>query len=135
MPSLGDRAMPSLGDALYRAAAAGEAGEAEALLRRGADPLAAGPEGTPLFAAVHHGHSGVADRILDWAAETGRDVGLNAVSPVNDVAPLARALHSPGLPLVRRLLEAGADPRGRCASGQFPLMYVASIQERYGYEL
>ncbi|HEY8586373.1 MAG TPA: ankyrin repeat domain-containing protein [Rhodanobacter sp.] len=99
-------------------------GRAEAvmtLLANGASPLVTDAEGnTPLHGAVLSGDAGVAAMLLDAAAP------IDALNKAG-ISPLVAACHAANWPLVKFLLEHGANPAP--AKGEPALVAAAGIAE------
>lgn len=114
------------------AASAGQAEAVEQLLRRGADPLLAGPGGPPLLLATGKKHVDVVDRLLDWHRDEGADVGINAADHEGRT-PLFESVYC-GIDVMRRLLAAGADPNICNTNGWSPLMLASGYRNTSGEE-
>ncbi|WP_407353115.1 ankyrin repeat domain-containing protein [Luteimonas sp. R10] len=109
-------------NALHEAAFAGHAEIAAALLAAGADVQARDAQGrTPLLDAARGGRLATLEALVaaqsDIAAVDGKDRGALA---------LACLAETPSPPLVRRLLELGADPQAADADGKRPVDHAAA---------
>ena len=102
------------------AASRGDATVVRALLERGADVQTARPDGmTALHWAAMRSDLELADMLLYAGAN------LEATTRLGRHTPLHVAGRSGRAPVVRALLEAGADPHARTASGATPLHLAA----------
>ena len=102
------------------AASRGDAAAVRALLERGADVQTARPDGmTALHWAAMRSDLELADMLLYAGAH------LEATTRLGRHTPLHVAGRSGRAPVVRALLEAGADPHARTASGATPLHLAA----------
>ena len=102
------------------AASRGDAGAVEALLERGADVQTARPDGmTALHWAAMRSDLEMAEMLLYAGAN------LEATTRIGQHRPLHVAGRSGQAPVVRALLEAGADPHAPTASGATPLHLAA----------
>lgn len=110
-----------LGEALRRAALAGDARKVDLLLASGAEVRGAGPGVSPLTLA---GWQGDADMIRHLVAR-----GADPDPSEDGVTPLINAVIDGQTEAVLALLEAGADPNARDggASGLTPLMWAATV--------
>jgi Ankyrin repeats (3 copies) len=91
---------------LARAARTGDLATMRQLLASGVSPNAVDPGGhhwTPLLHAIHKGQLDAVDLLL----RSGADANMH----VNDLQPLLMAVGTGNGAVVRRLLQAGADPR------------------------
>ena len=119
---------------LCEAARAGALDLVRSLLQHGARPADGGPDGTPLMLAIGRKHAAVAHCLLDWSAVTGGDVGIHVRNTAGCTA-LHLSMYGPGISVVRRLLEAGADPDTRCLGNWSPLTAAADSEDGLGFEL
>jgi ankyrin repeat protein len=90
---------------LADAARTGDLATMQRLLSSGVNPNVTDPGGnrwTPLLHAIHKGQLDAVDLLL----RSGADVNM----PVSDVQPLLMAVGTGNAAIVRRLLQAGADP-------------------------
>ena len=102
------------------AASRGDAGAVEALLERGADVQTARPDGmTALHWAAMRSDLEMAEMLLYAGAN------LEATTRIGQHTPLHVAGRSGQAPVVRALLDAGADPHAPTASGATPLHLAA----------
>ncbi|MBI2899235.1 MAG: ankyrin repeat domain-containing protein [Planctomycetes bacterium] len=134
--------------ALLHAAGAARASAAQLLLDAGADPNLSLPSGdTPLIVAAREGHlevvRAVAPRMRDlnargkgglsalsWAEKKGRRevadfLRASGANPAGDVTLLFEAIRGGKLDEVRRMLDAGFDPKAINAEGE-PAVCFAS---------
>jgi ankyrin len=95
---------------------------ATALLEAGADPKLALPSGeTPLMTAAHTGRPELARALLDRGAD------VHATERVLGQSALMWAVAERHAAVVRLLLERGANPAQRSASGFSPLLFAARV--------
>jgi ankyrin repeat protein len=107
------------GPALVDAARNGDLSAVRALLRGGADPNEAAPDGsTAVHWAVHRDSLDMLNALLDAGARPDRVTRYK-------VAPLTLAAQNGNAALVERLLDAGANPDTVSQEGQTALMTAA----------
>ncbi|RLN38996.1 ankyrin-1-like [Panicum miliaceum] len=90
--------------ALHTAAEKGRCAIAKFLLSRGAYVDGKSCHATPVHLAVLGGHDSTLKILLDHNADPNKEVNLST--------PLARALHTPSLPCLKLLIQAGAKVNG-----------------------
>ena len=104
---------------LIEAVRAGDAARVAELLDRGADPAAAGPDGTtPLHWAARGAHRTIVERLLAGGADA---TATNRYG----VTPLALAAETGDEATIAALLDGGADPNGASPEGETVLMVAA----------
>jgi ankyrin repeat protein len=107
------------GPALVDAAKNGDVNAVRSLLKRGADPNQAAPDGsTAVHWAVHGDHLALLSALLDAGAKP------DAVTRYR-IAPLTLAAQNGNAAIVERLLAAGANPDTTSGEGQTALMTAA----------
>ena len=107
------------GPALLDAAKKGDVNAVRALLKGGADPNQAAPDGsTAVHAAVHGDHLAVLNALLDAGARP------NTLTRYK-IAPLTLAAQNGNAAIIERLLSAGASPDTVSEEGQTALMTAA----------
>jgi len=101
---------------LTDAVRAGDTEVVRSLLKSGADPNAANPDGsTPLDWAVHQENMELTNLLLNAGAKADSQTRYK-------MTPLALAAETGNALLINRLLDAGADPNGTSEEGQTALM-------------
>lgn len=111
---LGADVCEASGVALIRAAARGDVGDVDALLRDGADPNEEDQErNTALGCAIPYGHDLVVLRLLGGGADPNRETGSAGFMEV----PLGLALREGTNASIVFLVVAGADPNRQDCSG------------------
>ena len=107
------------GPGLVDAARNGDLGAVRSLLKGGADPNQAAPDGsTAVHWAVHRDNLDILNALLDAGARPDRVTRYK-------VAPLTLAAQNGNAALVERLLDAGANPDTVSEEGQTALMTAA----------
>ena len=107
--------------ALVEAVHARDAARVRALLKEGADPKAAQPDGaTALAWAAHWNELEIADLLIGAGADA------NAANELG-VTPLMLAAENGSAPMVTRLLAAGADAARARSSGETSVMMAARV--------
>ncbi|KXH32131.1 hypothetical protein CNYM01_09317 [Colletotrichum nymphaeae SA-01] len=101
------------GNSLYVASEKGFSAVVNALLVHGADPNAAGPDGTPLVIAAKNGHLDVVDALIAWGARLEE-------ADSNGKSALSHAAQRGHLSIVKLLFESGAREDKRDLHGNLP---------------
>jgi ankyrin repeat protein len=108
---------------LVRAIGKNQPATVRRLLEKGADPNALDAQGSsPLFWAVVENQGSVVPLLLDHKAEV--DARITAPEPEGDWTVLFQAVGDGNVELSRQLLDAGADPNARAASGITPVHWA-----------
>ncbi|KAI3543019.1 hypothetical protein CSPX01_06615 [Colletotrichum filicis] len=98
---------------LYVASGKGFLGVVDALLLYGADPNAAGSDGTPLVVAAKNGHLAVVHTLITWGARLEE-------ADVNGMSALSHAAQRGHLSIVMVLFQSGAREDKRDLHGNLP---------------
>lgn len=101
------------GNSLYVASEKGFSAVVNALLMHGADPNAAGPDGTPLVIAAKNGYLGVVHALIAWGARLEE-------ADINGKSALSHAAQRGHLSIVKLLFESGAREDKRDLHGNLP---------------
>jgi ankyrin repeat protein len=104
------------------------------LLEKGADPNARDAQGnSPLFWAVVGYQGALVALLLDHKVEV--DARITAPDPEGDWTVLFRAVGDGNVALTRQLLDAGADPNTRAASGITPVHWAVLEMQPFTLKL